>query len=1572
VPILLPTAVRGTLWIRVLSFVMSLSMMFFAVAPLPVQATDPSPDPSASAAPNPTPSADPSTAPDPPPSAEPTTAPDPSPTPDPQPTPDASTPDPSAAPSAPAGTVPVIISFAAGTSDARQVEIIAAVGITDVSAIAQLRMRNVLLHDATFVDEVAALNAYPEVLGTEFDRTRAVDAAPNDTAYPIQWALPQIGWDQLFGSTSPSGTATVAILDTGVDASHPDLDGILVPGASMLDGSTWSTDPNGHGTWMTGIVAAETDNAYGMAGVAYAGVSVMPVVVLGADGTGQDSDIIAGVVYAADHGADVILMAFSNPGFSPALQAAIDYAWAQGAVLVAATGNDASSSATYPAGDRGVIGVAATDQTDAVATFSNYGTDAFMAAPGVDIQASAPGGGRDTISGTSASAAFVAGSAALLAAIDPSASNGTIVGRLARNADPAADPSATGNGRLNLARAASDTSTDAVEPAGAAPVGDGGPLVGPYVAASSGDITGVVKDSVTSTSISGATVTATCPACSPLAVSYTGGGTTTNATGGYSVSFSYAGNGPVTVTVTASAPGYAADTGSSASVTCSNAGTCTGSPFTRNLTLTAASGSISGVKFEDANADGSKTGDSGPAGSFNIKIYNDAGATAGSLDGTDVLVATIATTAGTGAWSKTGLSPGVYYACEESQSPTWTQSYPTALTSGSTSCAAFATLSPLGYKVTVSSGSSKTDADFGNYTAGTVSGTKFEDPNADGNLADGTVPAGATAWTIKAFTDAATPVLVSSTTTNTTTGTYSLPLQPGSYLICEEVQASWTQSYPANTNCADASGVGGGGHLVTVTSSDTFAARNFGNYQNATISGLKFHDRDGDGLRDADGPDNILGNADDEAGLPGWEIHVFGTSGLSLAVHEHATTLSDGTYSLSVPPGASYTVCETLQATWFQSTPTVGADCTTHAGTPGPRGYAELDVRSGQTRSGDNFGNYQQGTVSGTKWEDKNGDGQRDADGPDNILGNADDEAGLPGWEIFVDYNNNTALGGGEPSALTAANGSYTISGVNPGTWTLREVAQSGWTCSYPNPGVSSPKVSTNCTYSVTVTSGGSVTGKDFGNWTTGTVSGTKWEDKNGDGVRDADGPDNILGNADDEAGLIGWTIRAFNDGVDGTLSPTEGAAAPAATTTTAADGTYTLVLNPGNYVICEVVTNNWAQTKPSGTACQNATYGPSFYGPGGYAVTVTSSSSATAKDFGNVRLTSGLPGTPSTITDSAFQLKDDLSPWTITDFEILLGGKDNTIVATNPGQFYYHQRVTNTLATTVSVDFAISWPCQFVTQTGTQGNPLHSYVQYASDPANTWRDWTPQSSNPVIMNAPAAGCLKTTSGPTSGTATMTVNNVPAGAKVWVTVHLDYALKGTLAPSPTFGNPPILYTPFASTATIKVSGVPVGFSSSSTSLLGRGKKVTVIYGTVRDGSGNTLDNVWIRLTQGSNSAFAQTGADGTYVFYDGQSCTPADGLDGGCTGASSTFTFANGTSNVTLTIMGSAGCLPINPTTPCTPPSSWAYPTGTTKATVTGGTTQTFTSPTAPSYGVSPTFGVAKGSAYNRDWKFTP
>ena len=380
-------------------------------------------------------------------------------------------------------TEPYLVRFASGTSTATQAQILAAAGAEDLSYIAPLRIHGVLLPGgAGLQTSIDMLRSNPGVTRVEPDRVREAGGTPNDSAYGDQWSLPKIGWDNVFGEVSVNGTARVAILDTGVDGSHPDLNGNVVPGTSILDGSNGLTDPNGHGTAMAGIVAAETNNGSGVAGVGYAGVQVMPVTVLDSDGTGQDSAVIEGVVYAVENDADVILMAFSNPGYSELLQAAIDYAWDEGVVLVAATGNDGSSSVTFPAGDRGVIGVSNTDQNDALNGSSNYGQAVFLGAPGTDIASTSAGGGYTSITGTSASAAEVAGAAALLKAAS-GASNGVIVSRLARNAEAAGSQQHTGNGRLNLDRALRDTSTGATQPAGAAPLGGGGPFVGPYVAA---------------------------------------------------------------------------------------------------------------------------------------------------------------------------------------------------------------------------------------------------------------------------------------------------------------------------------------------------------------------------------------------------------------------------------------------------------------------------------------------------------------------------------------------------------------------------------------------------------------------------------------------------------------------------------------------------------------------------------------------------------------------------------------------------------------------------------------------------------------------------------------------------------------------------------------------------------------------------------------------------------------------------------------------------------------------------------------------------------------------------------
>src|SRR2546426_4029674 len=308
--------------------------------------------------------------------------------------------------SAQTATSSLLVKLAAGLSPEQQAEVIARNGGLEISSIPALRLHVIQVAPADLPQVLPRYQADPQVVHAEENKTRQSQAFPADPLYPNQWSLPKIGWDLVFGNVTPTGSAIVAVLDTGIDAQHPDLAGNVIPGMSILDGSAGTTDPSGHGTWVAGIVAARTDVAplEGIAGVAYAGVQVMPVTVLDANGEGQDSDVIAGVIWAADHGADVIVMAFSAPEFSQNLQDAIDYAWSKGVVLVAAVGNNAVNTPTFPAGDRGVMGVAATDQNDAQAYFSNQGQAVFIVAPGVDIQTIDVNGGYLLLTRTAPSA----------------------------------------------------------------------------------------------------------------------------------------------------------------------------------------------------------------------------------------------------------------------------------------------------------------------------------------------------------------------------------------------------------------------------------------------------------------------------------------------------------------------------------------------------------------------------------------------------------------------------------------------------------------------------------------------------------------------------------------------------------------------------------------------------------------------------------------------------------------------------------------------------------------------------------------------------------------------------------------------------------------------------------------------------------------------------------------------------------------------------------------------------------------------------------------------------------------
>jgi subtilisin family serine protease len=219
--------------------------------------------------------------------------------------------------------------------------------------------------------------------------------------------------------TGPLSAVVVAVLDTGVGP-HAELNAALLPGRNFTDspgGSTDTTDRYGHGTHVAGTIGADVGSY--VEGVA-AGVRILPVKVMSDTGSGYSSSVASGIVWAADHGAAVINMSLGAPVADDVVPAAIAYARSKGVTIVAAAGNDDSSAPFYPAAYSGVIAVSAVDDQEAKASFSNYGSDVDVAAPGVGILSTYPGDRFASMSGTSMATPHVAGIAALAKATAPS------------------------------------------------------------------------------------------------------------------------------------------------------------------------------------------------------------------------------------------------------------------------------------------------------------------------------------------------------------------------------------------------------------------------------------------------------------------------------------------------------------------------------------------------------------------------------------------------------------------------------------------------------------------------------------------------------------------------------------------------------------------------------------------------------------------------------------------------------------------------------------------------------------------------------------------------------------------------------------------------------------------------------------------------------------------------------------------------------------------------------------------------------------------------------------------------
>ncbi len=333
------------------------------------------------------------------------------------------------------------------------------------------------------------LRAAADVEWVEPNYTFGLDLVPNDPEYAARQTpyLNRINitaaWDLNFGRSE----IVVAVLDTGVHMSHPDLmqaiwvnpgeipangldddgNGFIddVNGWDFAENDNLPDDDHGHGTHVAGIAAASINNGVGIAGVA-GGATIMPVDVF-RGGIGAYEDLIRAIIYATDNGAHVINMSLGASSYSRGEQMAVDYAVARNVVVVAAAGNTGNQTDHYPAAHPSVLAVAATTADDYLASFSTRGDFVDVAAPGYGIYSTYLGGGYATMSGTSMATPHVAGLAALLLARNPGLTPDQVRMAIEATADdlgPTGHDIYFGHGRINAGLALMKTTPSAELP----------------------------------------------------------------------------------------------------------------------------------------------------------------------------------------------------------------------------------------------------------------------------------------------------------------------------------------------------------------------------------------------------------------------------------------------------------------------------------------------------------------------------------------------------------------------------------------------------------------------------------------------------------------------------------------------------------------------------------------------------------------------------------------------------------------------------------------------------------------------------------------------------------------------------------------------------------------------------------------------------------------------------------------------------------------------------------------------------------------------------------------------------